>query len=50
MKQLDKLIALIEQRIQPSGFKLSDFGKAEIAKRFKKKETDGGYTSYWHNL
>ena len=50
MTQLDKLIAYTELRLATVNLKLSDFGKAAIAKRFAKPEADGGYSVYWHNL
>ena len=49
-KQLLKLIEYTNNRLAVANLTLSDFGKQEIAKRFNKKENEGGYSDYWKNL
>lgn len=44
---INELIQYTEVSLGKSGLKLSDFAKAEITKRFDKKESEGGYSSYW---
>jgi len=50
MTQFDKLIAYTEKQLAPTGLKLSQLGKDEMAKRFAKSEANGGYSAYWKSL
>ena len=50
MTQLDKLIVYINDRLSTAGLSLSEFGKQEVAERFSKSESQGGYSDYWRNL
>ena len=50
MTQFDKLIAFTNKRIATAGLQLTAFGKAEMLKRFNKKEAEGGYSDYWRAL
>jgi hypothetical protein len=44
---LEKLITYINERLATDGLTLSQYGKDEVAKRFKLPESQGGYSNYW---
>ena len=47
--EVNDFIQYIEESLFPSGLGLSEFGKDEIKKRFKKSENEGGVSDYWKN-
>ena len=50
MTQFEKLIESTNKGLATVGLTLSEFGKAEMLKRFHKKESEGGYSMYWKTL
>jgi len=45
--QVEEMIQYIERKIAKSGLSLSEEGIEGIKKRFKQKESQGGFSAYW---
>lgn len=50
MTQFNKLVKYTNDRLATVSMQLSDYGIAEMLKRFHKKESEGGYSNYWRTL
>jgi len=44
---LDEMYKYIDDSLSKEGLVLSGFGKEEVAKRWSKKENQGGFSNYW---
>jgi len=47
MDNFNKLINYTQQRLATAGLTLSEHGIAEMLKRWKLPENQGGYSNYW---
>jgi len=47
---LDEMYKYIDDGLSKEGLVLSEFGKEEVAKRWKKKEDQGGFSIYWKDI